>query len=268
MAVLPPGPMARVPFDPTIDYYQLLGVLPGASAEEIQAAYRRLAKAFHPDLNAGSTVAAARMARLNVAKSVLLDRQTRAAYDQLRLPRRHAVAHAATAQRGATAAPPAGAASTMRYGPQSAPVGRARYRVVHGGTRSSARSQLDRSTGILLLVAVPLIAALVLYVFEAVQLSIQPLKAAPMDVTLAQGPQARPTARGAAEAVFMMVHAQPPSRELATRVNNFILARVDSTPENELLRADGRRLLRSAGAGDTASWDETVADLCRLAGRC
>ncbi|HEY0583751.1 MAG TPA: hypothetical protein VGE94_16335, partial [Chloroflexota bacterium] len=61
---------------------------------------------------------------------------------------------------------------------------------------------------------------------------------------------------------------QPPSRELATRVNNFILARVDSTPENELLRADGRRLLRSAGADDTASWDETVADLCRLAGRC
>src|ERR671933_1814194 len=76
--------MPRVPFDPATDYYSLLGVAANASAEEIQAAYRRLAKAYHPDLNAGSSVAAARMARLNVAKSVLLDPATRAAYDQLR----------------------------------------------------------------------------------------------------------------------------------------------------------------------------------------
>jgi hypothetical protein len=119
-----------------------------------------------------------------------------------------------------------------------------------------------------LLVAVPLIAALVLYVFEAVQLSIQPQRAAPSDVNLSQIPTGRPTARGAAEAVFLMVYAQPPSRELATRANNFILARSDSTPESELLRADGRRLVRSAGAGDTESWDATVADLCHLAGHC
>src|SRR5438477_10170731 len=79
--------MARVPFDPATDYYQLLGVPPGASAEDIQAAYRRLAKEYHPDLHAGSAVAAARMARVNAAKAVLLDRDTRAIYDEMRAQR-------------------------------------------------------------------------------------------------------------------------------------------------------------------------------------
>src|ERR1700716_138163 len=85
--------MARVPFDPSTDYYQILGVQPGADNEEIQSAYRRLAKEYHPDLHADSTVAASRMARLNVAKSVLLDRDTRATYDQLRAGRRGGVVY-------------------------------------------------------------------------------------------------------------------------------------------------------------------------------
>jgi hypothetical protein len=264
--------MARVPFDPTADYYALLGVPVFASPEEIQAAYRRLAKEYHPDLHADSDTAATRMARLNVAKSVLLDRETRAYYDQVRGSRLRTTVARSTSSNGtrprATAASTVAAASrptSYASGPSIHP----RSRVgSYGRGQGASRGQLDRSTGILLLVAVPLIAALVIYLFEAVQLSIQPLHTPPADVNLSQGPPVRPTARGAAEAVFMMVQAQPPSRELATRANNFILARSDSSPESELLRADGRKLLRAASSGDGEGWDQTVQDLCQLAGQC
>jgi curved DNA-binding protein CbpA len=251
--------MARVPFDPSTDYYQILGVPPGADSEEIQSAYRRLAKEYHPDLHADSAVAAARMARVNVAKSVLLDRDTRASYDQLRAGRRRAVSHLTTDREPSQ--------PTVRYAPQ--PVGaRPRYRVVsHRATRSAARGTFDRQTGILFLVAVPLMAALVLYVFEAVQLSVQPPKLPPTDLTLSPN-GSRPTARGAAEAAFIMVHSQPPSRDLAMRTNNFILQRTDSSPESELLKADGLRLLRAARSGDTAEWEAAVDDMCHLASRC
>src|SRR5216683_7808401 len=103
--------MVRVPFDPATDYYQLLGVPPGASSEDIQAAYRRLAKAYHPDLNAGSAIAAARMARVNVAKSVLLDREMRAFYDRARAIR---------PPHGHAAAVPRASATTVRYAPHHA----------------------------------------------------------------------------------------------------------------------------------------------------
>jgi hypothetical protein len=272
--------MPRVPFDAAIDYYKLLGVEPDAPAEAIQVAYRRLAKAFHPDLNAGSKAAAERMARLNVAKSVLLDNQTRAIYDHARASRRQATVRSTAAPTPAPAHAPApveavAAAAvqtvngfTVRYAPYQA-TARARYRVVSStATRADGRRAFDRGTGILLLIALPLIAALCLYLFQAVQLSIEPLKVPPPDAVLAPGQSNRPTTRGAADAVFMMLHAQPPSRELAARANNFILARSDSTPESEELRADGRRLLRSASNGDTATWDDTVEHICQLAGRC
>jgi hypothetical protein len=262
--------MPRIQFDPATDYYKLLGVGPEAPAEEIQAAYRRLAKAYHPDLNAGAAAAAEQMARLNVAKSVLLDRDARALYDQMRGPRRlYAQPVAAGAPRAADAAraDQAGQFSVRYSNVQSTP--RARYRVVSSAaTRAQRRAGFDRGTGILLLIAVPLIAVLSMYVFQAMQLSIEPLKPASTDATLAPGQSNRPTTRGAADAVFQMVHAQPPSRELATRANNFILARSDSTPESEELRADGRKLLRSATVGDGEGWNSTVSHICQLAGRC
>ena len=56
------------------DPYSVLGVSPDASDEEIKAAYRRLAKKYHPDLNPGDEYAAKKMNEIN------------AAYDQIKNP--------------------------------------------------------------------------------------------------------------------------------------------------------------------------------------
>ncbi len=254
----------RVPFDPGTDYYGLLGVGPEASVEEIHAAYRRLAKEHHPDLHADSAVAAARMARVNVAKSVLLDPLTRATYDELRASRRQRIARVAVQTQSTAEVAPTPGSTTVRYAPTDAV--RARHRVVSSrAQRSAARGRFDKQTGILFVVAVPLIAALVMYVYEAMQISIQPVKP-PADLTLA--PTGRPSTRGAAEGVFVMLHAQPPSRELAVKANNFILQRSDSSPESEMLRADGRRLVRAANTEDIEAWNAVVQDVCQLAGHC
>jgi len=53
-----------------MDPFTALELPPGATAEEIAAAYRRLAKRWHPD-HGGGTAAAARMAEINVAYDVL-----------------------------------------------------------------------------------------------------------------------------------------------------------------------------------------------------
>ena len=65
------------------DYYRILGKKRGASAEEIKAAYRRLARQYHPDLNQGDAQAEERFKEVQEAYDVLGDPKKRRQYDSL-----------------------------------------------------------------------------------------------------------------------------------------------------------------------------------------
>ena len=54
-----------------MDPYALLGVRPDASPEEITAAYRKLAKEWHPDVRQGDEEAAKRFQAIQAAYDVL-----------------------------------------------------------------------------------------------------------------------------------------------------------------------------------------------------
>lgn len=64
------------------DYYRILGVAPDAETADIKAAYRKLARKYHPDLNAEED-AAARFREVAEAWEVLKDKERRAEYDEL-----------------------------------------------------------------------------------------------------------------------------------------------------------------------------------------
>ena len=64
------------------DYYEVLGLQKGASAEDIKKAYRKLAKENHPDLHPGDKACEERFKEINEAYEVLSDDDKRAKYDQ------------------------------------------------------------------------------------------------------------------------------------------------------------------------------------------
>lgn len=64
-----------------MNFYEILGVPVGAAHEDIKAAYRRLAKEWHPDRHADSAKATQRMQAINQAYNTLKDPQKRSQYD-------------------------------------------------------------------------------------------------------------------------------------------------------------------------------------------
>ena len=64
------------------DYYELLGVARKASAKDIRAAFRKLARKYHPDLNPGDKSSEEKFKQLQEAYDVLSDAKKRQMYDQ------------------------------------------------------------------------------------------------------------------------------------------------------------------------------------------
>lgn len=64
------------------DYYADLGVARTATADEISAAFRKLAARYHPDRNPGDKSAEQKFTRIGEAYNVLKDPKSRAAYDR------------------------------------------------------------------------------------------------------------------------------------------------------------------------------------------
>jgi curved DNA-binding protein CbpA len=97
--------------------YKVLQVDPEAEDEVIQAAYRRLARKYHPDVAAGPD-GAARMAAINAAWEVLRDPGRRAAHD---LARRVAAEAAARTATGPASPPTAGRSARAASGGSPTP---------------------------------------------------------------------------------------------------------------------------------------------------
>jgi molecular chaperone DnaJ len=66
------------------DYYKTLGVAKTAKPAEIKAAYRKLARKYHPDANKGDSSAEDRFKEISEAYSVLSDEKRRKEYDEAR----------------------------------------------------------------------------------------------------------------------------------------------------------------------------------------
>lgn len=66
----------------TKDYYGVLGVKKGATAEDIRKAFRKLARKYHPDVNPGDKKAEEKFKEISEANDVLSDDKKRKIYDQ------------------------------------------------------------------------------------------------------------------------------------------------------------------------------------------
>jgi curved DNA-binding protein len=65
-----------------IDYYKILGIDKNAAEKDIKAAYRKLARQYHPDLNPNDPEANKKFQQINEANEVLSDPEKRKKYDK------------------------------------------------------------------------------------------------------------------------------------------------------------------------------------------
>jgi molecular chaperone DnaJ len=67
-----------------VDYYKVLGVTETSSPKEITRAYRKLARQYHPDTNAGDKAAEEKFKEISAAYDVIGDADKRKEYDEVR----------------------------------------------------------------------------------------------------------------------------------------------------------------------------------------
>ncbi len=70
------------------NYYEILGLTPAASAEEIKKNFRKLALKFHPDKNQGDLSAEKKFKEMTAAYSVLSDPFKKSDYDRIHFPQK------------------------------------------------------------------------------------------------------------------------------------------------------------------------------------
>jgi curved DNA-binding protein CbpA len=74
----------EIRYSPDNDYYELFGLPPTASPEEIARAHKRLAKEFHPDVHPDKDWATERFKEITRAYGILKDPVTKGEYDRRR----------------------------------------------------------------------------------------------------------------------------------------------------------------------------------------
>ena len=66
------------------DFYAVLGVAKTSTADDIKKAYRKLARQYHPDANAGDEKAEEKFKEISEAYDVLSNDEKRREYDEMR----------------------------------------------------------------------------------------------------------------------------------------------------------------------------------------